>query len=278
MFNFFTFAGAIFLGLGVGALISHLYYRANGKEAPAKVIAVEKFIFVSTGNYWRHKGTFYRPIYEYLFEGEPVWFAGGGTSSLDYEIGQQVIILTLGQRPEYCRPKNKAYWRFSIGFILFGIGAIAAGWSNINDWTSRLIPIILLFIIFFASRQYLIAKKRWQGLFKSSKLETVESLADRDIYWAQDRLEIEKASVARRAVSGRSVLFLLASIFTYFLWNKVPQSSHPLMLDAIAGKISFEELLSNKEGLLLFIFAIVLLFTLFSGYRLIGSILRASRL
>lgn len=263
MFYFVTFGGILFLIFGLSILITHLYYRVKGKETPGKVIAVERLIIVSSGRNGSHESTFYRPIYEYLFEGGTVWFTAGGSGSLDCEIDQQVTILALGLGPEYCRPKNNAYYLFSAVFIPFGIGAIAVGWSNLYDWIDRLIPMIFVIALFFINRQYLISKKRWRGLLRSSRLETFETLAGRDIYWGQERLEQEKASNAKRAVFARSIFFLLTSILTYFLWNKLPKAPQQLMLD--------------KENLLLPGFAILLFLTLLSAYGLLRSILKIAR-
>lgn len=263
MFYFVMFGGILFLVFGLSILITHLYYRVNAKEILGKIIAVERLVIVSRGRYGSGESTFYRPIYEYLFEGDPVWFSAGGSASLDYEIGQQATVLTLGRGPEYCRPKNHAYYLFSAVLIPAGLGSIAVGWSNLYDWIDRLIPLLFVIALFFINRQYLISKKRWRGLLRSSSLETFETLAGRDIYWSQERLEQEKVGHIRRAVFARSIFFLLTSIPTLLLWSKLSKAPQQLMLD--------------KENLLFLGFVLLFFMALLAAYGLLRSILKVLR-
>lgn len=271
----------LFLGIGTGFFFLHFYYRIHGKELFGKVVAIEKYASVSRSGSERTVNTYYRAIYEYLFNGEIVWFAGSGSSNLSYEIGQRVKILSLPTGPEYCHPKNNIFLIFATVFSAFGVAAIIIAWYHLPTWPLKVLPLILVALGLLVFRQVMIKKGLWSeiknGLLKNSRLETRESLAGREVYWTKKQIEVERGKYATVALIVSFTFFGVTSALSYFLWFQLPTQQQHLALRLLNGQADYQELMTYKDHSELLIFLILGFFTLLSVYSLFYSLFKISR-
>ncbi len=259
----------------------HVYYSFYGKELPGKIVAIEKYTSVSRTGSQKTVNTYYRAIYEYLFEGKVIWFAGAGTGNLSYEIGQKVKVLSLPSGPEYCRPKNNIMLLFAAVFSAFGIGGLGIAWFHLPTWPLKLLAPLIFILIFLIFRLVMIKKGHWSevknGLLKNARLETKDSLAGREVYWTKRELEVERRSYAKIALLVSSIFFGVTSTLSYVFWSKLSLNQQEHVLNFLNGKIGFQEITNQAGQREVILFLILALFALLSTYSLFYSFFKLSR-
>lgn len=122
--------------------------------------------------------------------------------------------------------KDSSYSIIATAFSLFGAIAIGISWSKLPTWELRLAPIFFTLILLFTIIIFLKRKGLLQtvvdGLIKQSRLETVESLKEREIYWSSTEINQIKKKHAKLAVVVSSIFLLLTASVTVYLWSKLP--------------------------------------------------------
>ncbi len=281
MFYVLTIAAMFFLAFGFLLFFIHIYYRVNGKETVGKVIAIEKYISTSGHGSEKTRSTLYRAVYEYYFNGQPIWFTGSGSGNINFNIGEKTPVLYLKHGPEYCQEKSNVYLIISSVFSLVGFGGIAIAWNNQETWVERLTPVAGLLFVAAIARQILISKGIWEkivtGVLVNSQIVTAQSLEGREIYWNTLQLEREKGSVAKIGLVISSIFFLITSIASLIIWNQLPDSALSIIKDVLSQKISYEELVNYNGDPLMMGLGIAIIFTILSSYSLIFSFFKAAR-
>lgn len=218
--------GSIFIIVSLGIFSLHAYYLINGKRMRGKVIAIEKYQSLSGQTHDQVERTYYRPLYEYYFSGEKIWFAGAGSNVIEQEIGAPIEIRVLGRGPEFCSPKTNLYLIIATFFSIFGAIAIGISWREFPTWESRLTPIFFTLILLLISTLFLKRKGLLQtvidGLIKQSRLETMETLKEREVYWNNAEINQIKRKHAKLAVIVSSIFLITSAGLTLYLWSRIP--------------------------------------------------------
>lgn len=255
--------GMIFLLFGTVVLLAHFYYITHGKECKGKIIAYEKYSSATgTHGHKRHQ-LYYRPIYEYLYNGEKIWFIGGGSGTIDKKIGDEITILSLNKGPAFCYPKTNTSYAFGLFFFVGGLIPLGIDWyyteSLFAKWAPILITVVAIFQLYFYLRVKGLLDNVLDGILKQASLETLETLKLRKIFWTNEELTQEVAFNYKAAVFISFIFFTLSCWGSSFFWMKLPEATQDSMMEGtiektmlaplILGTFSFISLVSLLSSL-----------------------------
>ena len=270
----------IFVLVGAGFLTFHFYFKRYGKRLPGKIIGIEKYISYNT-DHGKSCSTMYRPIVEYYFGGEKVWFAGGGQNTIPYKINQKVSVLSLSKGPEYCKLDNSMALIFGLVFGGFGIGVLAILWHEHTNWATRLAPLIVdLLIVFFGIHQ--LKKKKLfkgvkEGLYKVTQLETKETLKDRKVIWDPKHLDFIDNKHTKMGLVVSTIFFLIILGMFSFFWSKAPFELHDLVFECLKQGCDIERFKAFKDNGLSLGVGISAIFLLLATYSLLFGLRKMRR-
>ena len=218
-----SFVGTTFLMFGAIVLALHFYYKFNGKKHQGQIIAIEKYSSAFREEGVNQTRTYYRPIYEYYFNGQKIWFPGGGSSVIHHQIGDKVTVYGLPQGAEFCWADANTALAIGGFCLLAGIIPIAVSFFEYDDWyRGMIIPMIapiLILIGQLSQRTKKVMKVITEGFLKQSRLETLETLAGREVYWTKVEINREVGRYHQVGFKIAVVFVVIALGINYFLWT-----------------------------------------------------------
>tara|TARA_R110000868_G_scaffold117600_12_gene312399 strand:+ start:19733 stop:20572 length:840 start_codon:yes stop_codon:yes gene_type:complete len=270
--------GTVFVIFGGIFLLINLHFFRNGKVLNGKVIGIEKYLSrQSSTNNTRAKQVFYRPIVEYLFNGQTVKFASSfGSSAISHKIGQRVKLISLHKGAEYVRMNSKLLWLFPL--IFFVLGCILSGVYLYNEESSnfKVGVLVLSFGLIFFGYQQLKRKNLLDAitdsLLKVDVLDDTE-LMEKEIFYSEAEVSKELAKTYKYSFWITVVFTMALAYGAHFFYGELK----PKSLDYIdrvtsdpAAIVEIQSYISDKSLLgfiVCSIFAVLMLYSVFYQSR-----------
>jgi hypothetical protein len=280
----FVIVGGIFTLFGAGLLYLRFYYRKHARRVWGKVVALEKYE-PSRSSRNSQRSIVYRPVVEYIFNGETYRFTSGGSSNniYKYKVNQRVRVLSLDKGPEYVMLEDGVVGIMGNIFFLLGLVLVGVGlWQlstrpsfSFSDWAPLLFILPAALIIFIKVRKSLQSNNVdiADQMLKSANLETDESLAGRTIYWSSSQIKKE-VNTNNKIGLTISTFFLVGSLTgLYFTWQALPPHTQELLSNLMNQSENFDKLLVliKKKDPKLIGFLIALFFSLMGTHSFIYS-------
>ena len=121
----FLVVGLVFAALGVFLIIDHKNFLKTARKANGNVIAVEKYISTTSTNSRSEKRTYYRPIIDYVANGDSYRLTASiGNSDIKYDIGQRVPVLFSPNNPKDAKMDTPMQYMLGGIFTFLGLAGV----------------------------------------------------------------------------------------------------------------------------------------------------------
>jgi hypothetical protein len=185
-----TMMSAAFMAVYMAINLFESIYKKDCVHDNGKVVATEKFKS-SMNNNVRSKRLMYRPIVQFIYQGQEYFFKGNvGRNVIKYKIGEQVQVQYLNGKPESVRiAGGKVLTRFGTLFGLIGLVVLCISvMTNSYLIEIKLLLAIAPFSILYLAYQFVSKKLIKAGgvdklMSDNSPLRTREELNALDLLW-----------------------------------------------------------------------------------------------
>lgn len=264
----FLFVGSVFFLVASILTYKNLYFSSNGRKLSAKVHAIEKYLSRTR----KGSSTFYHPILEYSFNGENVLFCSSiGSGTPTWEIGEKIDVYSLDKGPEYVKIANRNQWVFPSIFGLVGLGLMIFFILQEQSLTFLLFSVLSDIGIFFLLYLYIKKKSPLDKVFDSlltSKIETSETLKDRDIYFEKKVFDKEMSKYEGVTIIVTSVITSACYFAMAYFWNISKKGSQEYFWKVVSSFTDFKDFQNYTNDKAFLGFLIMLFFSLTLSYSL----------
>jgi len=119
--------GAVFFAVGAFLVINHRNFREHAYKVRGKVVGIERYVSTSGSGSNRSRSTFYRPVVEYVAQGNTFRFNSMiGRESIRHKLNQTVPVLVARDNPADARLDSNQITVMGAIFALVGLGLLIA--------------------------------------------------------------------------------------------------------------------------------------------------------
>jgi hypothetical protein len=123
----FVIVGVVFFGVGIFLVIDHRKFQERAYKVRGKVVGIERYVSTSGSGSNRSRSTYYRPVVEYVAQGNTYRFNHtGGRESIKHKLNQTVPVLVARDNPADARLDSNHIMVMGVVFALVGLGLLIA--------------------------------------------------------------------------------------------------------------------------------------------------------
>ncbi len=235
--------GSVFFAFGVGTLTTQSIFKKNGRKVSGRVRAIEKYQSTTTSGGERKTTTYYRPIVEYVYDGQERDVRGVGTNEMGYALNQSVSVLILddpnSDKIQARIGGSRAHDIVGYAFLLCGLATTG---FYFHEKGVSIVPVVVLSIAGFIG--YKVAKMTCD--FK------LDFSSEHDGDYSKNSIIIESKADYQAEVSSHrfwgsliSYTFSFASLgLIYGGYKKLPADAEDMLMNDISG---FLEIVTSGE-------------------------------
>ena len=257
MILFTGFLSFIFSVIGFIIIYSHFYFKVKGRRISGEVIGIEKFISTTRSSNTISKSLMYRPVVQYLFNGTPYIFVGGGRNIISYVVGETINLLNIKSSAKLTKIDSNFSLLFGLGFCLSSLLPGHHFITSTDELNTKLLCIIsyctLLIFGYKKIQSYNKEVNIILQLLSISKFETHKSLEGRDIFTTKEEIKSEEGKHFKLALII-TTLFLISMLCLLFsCYNNMSSDSLEFVstfLSKSHTQIEVKELFRNDPKLI----------------------------